>query len=87
MDAHTKYNSLAEVDNGLGGKARGIGHFQSYIHIQNTTHPLKLIMDWEEKGKGIGHFQSHIHTQITTHSLKSSMGWVEKGRGIGHLQS
>ena len=39
-------------------KGRGIGHFQSYMHTQNTTHHLMLIMDWEKKERGIGHFQS-----------------------------
>ena len=29
----------------------------------NTTHKLKLIMDWEEKMRGIGHFQSYLQTQ------------------------
>ena len=41
-----------------------------YMHTQNTTHMLKLIVDWEEKGGGIGHFQSYMHTQNTTHKLK-----------------
>ena len=45
IHAHTKHNSPAEVDYEFGGKGRGIGHFQSYMHTHNS--PAKVDNLWE----------------------------------------
>ena len=62
IHAHTKHNSPPEGSSGSEGKVRGIGHFQSYTHTQNTNHMLKFIINWEEKGEAlIGHLQLYMH--------------------------
>ena len=84
--AHAKHNSPTEIEWIRREKEKGIDHFQPYMHTQNTTHILKLTLDWKKKGRGIRHFQSYMHKQNTTHPLEFRMDWEEKGRSIGYFQ-
>ena len=87
ISSHTctqECNLHAKVVNGLEEKGRGIGHFQSYMHTQNTTHLLKLTI--RKRGEALVTssltytHKYNLHTEVVN-------SWEEKGRGIGHFQS
>ena len=57
-------------------------------HTQNTTHLLKVLIDWEEKGRGIGNFHSYVH-EHTKHNSPTEVDNRFGGNGdsSGHFQS
>ena len=53
------------------------------MHTQNTTHKLKLIVDWKEKGRDIAWSLTVIHAH-TKHNSLAEVGSGFRGKRERH---